>query len=121
MSRKTTYPRIGTSSGSIGTAPHVPPWRCRDRVSDSICRLTADGVGNVAGVRPFLRTPFNETMAVIAPDGRWLAYQSNESGRYEVYVQPFPGGGRPIPISTGGGVFPRWSSDGRELYFRSGE
>ena len=46
-----------------------------------------------------------------------MAYQSNETGRYEVYVRPFPGRGGPIPISTAGGVYPRWSRDGKELYF----
>jgi hypothetical protein len=57
---------------------------------------------------------------MISPDGRWLAYQSNESGRYEVYVQPFPEGGRRIQVSTDQGVYPRWSPRGGELFFRSG-
>jgi hypothetical protein len=69
--------------------------------------------------RPFLSTPFNESAPMISPDGRWLAYQSNESGRYEVYVQPFPDGGRRIQVSTDNGVYPRWSPRGDELFFRS--
>lgn len=72
------------------------------------------------GVRPFLSTPFSESMPVISPDGRWLAYISNESGRFEVYIQPFPAGGPRGQISTDGGVYPRWSRTGRELFFRSG-
>src|SRR5688572_8679980 len=56
---------------------------------------------------------------MISPDGRWLAYQSNESGRYEVYVQPFPDGGRRIQVSADNGVYPRWSPRGDELFFRS--
>jgi dipeptidyl aminopeptidase/acylaminoacyl peptidase len=65
----------------------------------------------------FLRTEANEVWGQFSPDGRWMAYQSNETGRYEIYVRPFPSGGGPIPISTAGGVYPRWSRDGTELYF----
>jgi hypothetical protein len=57
---------------------------------------------------------------MISPDGRWLAYQSNESGRYEVYVQPFPAGGQRIQVSADQGVYPRWSPRGDELFFRAG-
>jgi hypothetical protein len=70
--------------------------------------------------RPILRTPFSESAPMISPDGRWLAYQSNESGRYEVYVQPFPGGGSRRQVSTGEGVYPRWSAAGDELFYRAG-
>jgi Tol biopolymer transport system component len=66
-------------------------------------------------------TPFNERGAALSPDGRWLAFVTNESGRAEVYVQPFPGPGAKIPISTAGGFQPTWSRNGRELFFRQGE
>jgi serine/threonine-protein kinase len=69
-------------------------------------------------VRPVMKTPFTERSAKISPDGKWLAYNSDESGRAEVYVGPFPGPGGKIPISTDGGVEPRWSRDGRELFYR---
>ena len=65
----------------------------------------------------FLRTQANELWGQFSPDGRWLAYQSSESGSYEIYVRPFPGPGTAIPISTGGGIYARWSHDGKELYF----
>lgn len=65
----------------------------------------------------FLRTEANELWGQFSPDGRWMAYQSNETGRYEIYVRPFPAGNGAIPVSTGGGVYPRWSRDGKELYF----
>ena len=65
----------------------------------------------------FLRTEANELWGQFSPDGRWLAYQSNETGRYEIYVRPFPSRGGPTTISTAGGVYPRWSHDGKELYF----
>ncbi|MBK5294107.1 MAG: serine/threonine-protein kinase [Acidobacteriia bacterium] len=71
--------------------------------------------------QPFLRTPFNEDAPVFSPDGRWLAYQSNESGRNEVYVQPYPGPGGKWMISSEGGVKPLWASDGRELFYRNGD
>jgi len=74
---------------------------------------------NVADGKPsrFLNSPFNEDQGAFSPDGRWVAYGSNETGRFEVYVRPFPGPGRPWQISTNGGNSPRWRADGRELYF----
>ncbi len=65
----------------------------------------------------FLRTKANELWGQFSPDGRWVAYQSNETGRYEIYLRPLAGPGEPIPVSTQGGVYPRWSRDGRELYY----
>jgi Tol biopolymer transport system component len=58
-----------------------------------------------------------ELQGQFSPDGRWVAYQSNETGRFEIYVRSFPKPGESIPISTAGGVYPRWSFDGRELYY----
>jgi eukaryotic-like serine/threonine-protein kinase len=66
---------------------------------------------------PFLSTPFSEEGAVFSPDGKWVAYQSNESGRFEVYVRPFPGPGPAQPVSAAGGSSVRWRRDGKELYF----
>jgi serine/threonine-protein kinase len=70
---------------------------------------------------PLLVTPFNERTPMISPDGRWLAYQSDESGRSEVYVRPFPGPGGKWQISTGGGGRPVWSKKAPELFYRSSE
>ncbi len=70
---------------------------------------------------PFLATPFFEKSPQFSSDGRWLAYASNESGDFEVYVRPFPGPGGRWQISTDGGSSPRWSHDGRELFYRSGK
>ena len=69
---------------------------------------------------PFLTTPASENNAHFSPDGHWLAYVSDESGRNEIYVQPFPGPGRRWAISTDGGDEPVWSRDGRELFYRNG-
>ena len=71
--------------------------------------------------RPLLQTPFVEGNPVISPDGRWLAYRSNETGRYEIYVRPFPDVDRgKWQISTNGGNAPLWSPDVRELFYQSG-
>ena len=71
--------------------------------------------------RPFAPSRFNETEPAFSPDGRWLAYASDESGRFEVYVRPFPGPGEKIPISIAGGSEPAWDRHGRELFFRNGD
>jgi serine/threonine-protein kinase len=73
-----------------------------------------------SGAAPYLATEFEEAAPVLSPDGRWLAYVSNETGRYEVYVRAFPASGGRIPVSTEGGFEPLWSRDGTELYYRSG-
>jgi len=69
---------------------------------------------------PLVRTPFNEGAPIFSPDGHWLAYISDESGRQEIYVQPYPGPGGKWQISTEGGSEPAWNRNGRELFYRSG-
>ncbi|MGH8247885.1 MAG: TolB family protein, partial [Gammaproteobacteria bacterium] len=68
--------------------------------------------------RPVVQTPFHETAAAFSPDGRWIAYHSNESGRQEVYVQGYPAG-RKWQVSTDGGAFAVWAPDGSELFYLS--
>jgi Tol biopolymer transport system component len=70
--------------------------------------------------QPFLATRFNEGAATFSPDGHWMAYVSNESGRPEIYVQPYPGPGGKWQISTDSGTEPLWNRNGRELFYRSG-
>ena len=70
---------------------------------------------------PFLQTKSQESNARFSPDGRWVAYESNESGRSEVYVRPFPGPGARWQISTEGGQDARWSRSGRELFYRQAD
>jgi Tol biopolymer transport system component len=69
--------------------------------------------------RVFLQTPFVERHAKFSPDGKWVAYVSDESSQPEVYVLPYPGPGGKRQVSVGGGWFPRWRRDGRELFFAS--
>jgi Tol biopolymer transport system component len=66
---------------------------------------------------PLLSGNYAESQGQFSPDGRWIAYRSNESGRWEIYVRPFPGPGSPRLISQGGGRQPRWRRDGRELFY----
>ena len=66
---------------------------------------------------PIVQTPAAEREGQLSPDGRWLAYSSNESGQFEVYVQPFPGPGTRVPVSLGGGNQLRWGRRGNELFY----
>jgi serine/threonine protein kinase/Tol biopolymer transport system component len=70
---------------------------------------------------PFLTTASNETFARVSPDGRWVAYASNESGAPQVYVQAFPHGGNKVPVSITSGTEPHWRGDGRELFYATGD
>ena len=88
--------------------------------------LPLDGDPRQAGAEgrkpsPWLATRSNETAPMFSPDGRWLAYVSNESGRYEVYVRPYPGPGEKWQISSEGGRQPAWAHSGRELFYRIGD
>jgi Tol biopolymer transport system component len=69
---------------------------------------------------PFLATEFSEAEGAFSPDGRWVAYQSEDSARSEVFVRPFPPRGGKWQISVDGGTHPRWSKSGKELFFRNG-
>ena len=74
---------------------------------------------------PLRVTPFNERDAEVSPgpEGgpRWVTYTSTESGRSEIYVQSYPSGANRMPVSTGGGILPRWSRDGSELFYVTGD
>jgi serine/threonine protein kinase len=69
---------------------------------------------------PFAATAAWERLPTMSPDGRWLAYASDESGQFEIYVRPFPGPGGQVRISTAGGNEPIWSPNGREIFYRDG-
>ena len=75
--------------------------------------------GNQA--KPFVATPFDEGGGTFSPDGRWVAYQSDESGKVEIYVTDFPARGNRVQVSTDGGSEPVWARNGKELFYRSGK
>jgi Tol biopolymer transport system component len=68
--------------------------------------------------RPFLNSPANESVPTFSPDGKWLAYESNQSGKNEVYITPFPADGAQYQVSTDGGERPVWRRDGKEIFYR---
>jgi Tol biopolymer transport system component len=76
--------------------------------------LSLDGEKKAA---PLIASPFHETHGQISPDGKWIAYSSNSTGRTEIYVQPFPSGAGRWQVSFHGGGWPRWRGDSRELFY----
>jgi serine/threonine-protein kinase len=83
--------------------------------------IVAFTIGQEAHISDLVTTPYNDYGAALSSDGRWLAYQSNESGRPEIYVRDLSGSGGRWQISTKGGEEPHWSPDGRELYYRNND
>jgi Tol biopolymer transport system component len=79
--------------------------------------LTVDLAGDRVA-RPFLATPMEETEAELSPDGRHVAYRDNHEGRFEIYVRPYPGPGAQVKVSNHGGLTPRWSPRGDEIFYR---
>jgi serine/threonine-protein kinase len=104
-----SYPSL-TPDGTHLIFVGVPPGGNPD-----IMQMKLDGSSRVV---PLVASPFNEGNPEVSPDGRWLAYQSNRSGQFEIYVSPYPnvGAGRWI-VSTGGGTDSRWARNSRELFF----
>ena len=84
--------------------------------------IEQDGTGLRAG-KPelFLRNAFDNRYPAFSPDGRWVAYTSNEAGTYQVYVRAFPDKGGRWQVSSAGGSYPLWSPNGHELFFRTGD
>ena len=80
-----------------------------------VAYLSVD-TGKVTNV---IASQFNEVVPQLSSDGRWLAYMSDLSGSMNVYIEPFPPRGAKYQVSTGGGVFPRWQRDGKELFYRT--
>jgi serine/threonine-protein kinase len=91
-------------------------WLAYDLAGDiHVLPLTGD-----RKTQPFVTTEFVEAFPAFSPDGHWIAYQSDETGRSEIYVRAFPGPGGKSQVSTEGGARPRWSTDGKQLFFRVG-
>jgi hypothetical protein len=115
--------------GEVGTQSYPLSWTpgaelllylSRERGPKQISLLPAPVGGVKSKPRPLLEAAPGEAHgdARVSPDGRWIAYASNESGRYEVYVRPFPALSAKVPISNVGGENPHWTGNGRELIYR---
>jgi eukaryotic-like serine/threonine-protein kinase len=89
-----------------------------DQGTDATPDILAMTMDSAHTLTPLAATTFAERMPAISPDGRWIAYHSNETGHYEVYVRPFASGGGRVQISTDGGTEPRWAHDGKRLFYR---
>jgi serine/threonine-protein kinase len=114
----------GTLPTLSGAGPQFPTSWSPDGSTLAFHERKPDGKRDIWVVSPggapvpFLLTPFDERSPRFSPDGKWLAYVSDESGRNDVYVQPYPGPGPKWLVSTDGGIDPEWSKDGRELFYR---
>ncbi len=112
-------------SGNSGAADWSPDGRYiafhgltpDSGTSNDLFYVEIDGEGKAGEVKTFLSTAANETAVQFSPDGRLLAYVSNESGRTEVYLRPFPTGAGRWQVSVNGGAQPRWRKDGKELFY----
>lgn len=87
--------------------------------SRDIMLVPADSLG-LTGFRPFVVSPTNESDLALSPNGRLLAYSSDETGRFEIYLRPLPGPGRRVTVSLDGGIYSAWSHDGSTLFYQSG-
>jgi serine/threonine protein kinase len=112
-SKSDTYPTSWSSDGRI-----LVYWEVKAAGDTDLKYITIDGDRTPVTI---LATPNRETDGMLSPDGRWLAYTSNESGRLEVYVQGFPETHGKWQISVNGGSWPSWRADGREMFYVSAD
>ncbi len=103
------------------TSGQILYWHFDEETGGDIWYLERDEQSGEYREAPFLREPFDQTVAKLSPDGRFISYCSNDSGRDEVYVRPFPNGGSRVQISTDRGTQPRWSRDRKELFYVEGD
>ncbi len=107
------YPFSWSPDGKVLAFVSVNPTTLQDI---RVLRVDQKGAST-----PFLETQFREGGPAFSPDGKWIAYVSDESGQFEIYVRPFPGPGEKWPISLEGGNEPVWPRNGRELFYRAGD
>jgi len=118
---RSEYPKFPTDWSLDGR--FIIYFEVNPKTKNDVWILPVTGNDSLTGgePKPILHTQANESWAALSPDGKWLAYASDESSRYEVYVQSFPGGGGKRQLSTGGGNNPRWRRDGKELFYYSSD
>jgi Tol biopolymer transport system component len=115
--RLTTSPNVQTANSFSPNSKSLVFTEQRPDSGSDLFILSMEGGRTV---QPLLQTRFAESAAAISPDGRWIAFQSDRSGRAEVYVAAFPGMTSPVQVSSDGGSNPVWAPDGRRLYFNRG-
>jgi Tol biopolymer transport system component len=113
---------VPTDSNTLGTPNSFSPdgrtLLFTDRTATNrLMQVSIGPAGDGGRPRPFPQTSFIQRDGNFSPDGKWVAYVSNESGRDEVYAMPFPPTGAKQQISTAGGDVPRWRADGKELFY----
>ena len=121
------YQKLANGAGDdervVKAVDDIAPLSWSPDGQNLVYRLNTNGLGILPLVgdrkpRPFLQSStFTQTQGYVSPDGRWIAYNSNESGRYEVYVRNFPTPAGKWQISQNGAVFSRWRGDARELFY----
>jgi Tol biopolymer transport system component len=110
---------VGTRfAGGVTPDGHAVVFQESGGTRNGIYSLAFD---SAPATRTLVPAAFNESAPALSRDGQWLAYQSDEAGRMEVYVRPYPGPGARVPVSVQGGSEPVWSRDGRELFYRAGD
>jgi dipeptidyl aminopeptidase/acylaminoacyl peptidase len=105
--------------GPMSLSPDGATLTYDDRSRLAYANLAARPVDGTGETRVLVATSGDDAFGQISPDGRWLLWASDDSGRYEVYVAPFPDGGSRVQISRDGGIQPRWNPGGNELFFKT--
>ena len=123
VQRLTESPNVQSPSSFDPSGKYLAFHEITPKNSNDLMILPIEG-DEKSGWKPgkpsvFLSTPAAEIVPMFSPDGRWIAYFSNESGQYEVFVRPFPGPGGKWQISTAGGLETAWSRTRRELFYRA--
>ena len=111
-----------TAIGAVGEVAMVPDGKrliARIPHLGTGMDLMISTFGDSSSIKPFIATRFNEYMPTVSRDGKWVAYISGEAGPLDVYVRSLDGSSSRIPVSSGGGMEPRWAPDGRHLYYRA--
>jgi serine/threonine-protein kinase len=113
--RLTTSPNQQNATGVTPDGTHLLFYEIGPQTGADVLQIEVAGMHTVT---PLVQTPATERNGIVSPDGRWLAYEANDSGAFEIYVRPYPevASGR-WQASTGGGWWPLWSRDGRELFY----
>ena len=114
FSSKETY-----STGPMSLSPDGAAMTCEERSRLAYADLVLRPSHGEGETKVLVRSPHDDAYGQISPDGRWLQWASDDSGRYEVYVAPFPGGGSRVQVSREGGTQPRWNPAGGEILLKT--